>query len=232
VKVVRNDRYIQTRSKIGRYASLGGLAVLAGGLLTSFLGQQRPELITLSFVCLLIGFVLSQVGIYYGNRFVRPDRPDEALTKALKGLDDRFILYHYQLPAPHVLLAPDACYVLAVQQQSGKVSARGDRWKHPLGWKWLFAWASQESIGNPTKAAQLEVETLQAQLAKKLPNVEVPLTPVVVFSNPDVELDVSDTAVPAIHIKKLKDWLRGAGKGQGLPASTRAEMLKLFGNGD
>jgi len=229
VKVVRNDRYIQTRSKIGRYASLGGLAVLAGGLLASFLGQQRPELITLSFVCLLIGFILSQVGIYYGNRFVRPDRPDEALTKALKGLDDRFILYHYQLPTPHVLLAPDACYVLAVQQQSGKVSVHGDRWKHPLGWKWLFAWASQESIGNPTKAAQLEVETLQAQLAKKLPNVEVPLTPVVVFSNPDVELDVSDAAVPVVHIKKLKDWLRGAGKGQGLTLETRAELLKLFG---
>ncbi len=232
MKVVRNGRYIQIRSKIGRYASLGGLAVLAGGLLASFLGQQRPELITLSFVCLLIGFILSQVGIYYGNRFVRPDRPDEALTKALKGLDDRFILYHYQLPTPHVLLAPDACYVLAVQPQSGKISAHGDRWKHPLGWKWLFAWASQESIGNPTKAAQLEVETLQAQLAKKLPNVEVPLTPVVVFSNPDVELDISDTAVPVVHIKKLKDWLRGAGKGQGLQASARAEMLKLFGNGE
>ncbi len=230
MKVVRNDRYIQTRSKIGRYASLGGLAVLAGGLLASFLGQQRPELITLSFVCLLIGFVLSQVGIYYGNRFVRADRPDEVLTKALKGLDDRFVLYHYQLPTPHVLLAPDACYVLSVQQQSGKVSARGDRWKHPLGWKWLFAWASQESIGNPAKAAQLEVETLQAQLAKKLPNVEVLLTPVIVFSNPDVELDVSGTAVPVIHIKKLKDWLRGVGKGQGLNSGTRAELLKLFGD--
>ena len=230
MKVVRNDRYIQTRSKIGRYASLGGLVVLAGGLLASFLGQQRPELITLSFVCLLIGFVLSQVGIYYGNRFVRSDRPDEVLTKALKGLDDRFILYHYQLPTPHVLLAPDACYVLSVQSQSGKVSAHGDRWKHPLGWKWLFAWASQESIGNPAKAAQLEVETLQAQLAKKLPNVEVLLTPVIVFSNPDVELDVYDTAVPVIHIKKLKDWLRGAGKGQGLSSGTRAELLKLFGD--
>ena len=232
MKVIRNDRYIQIRSKIGRYASLGGLVVLAGGLLASFLGQQRPELVTLSFVCLLFGFVLSQVGIYYGNRFVRPDRPDEALTKALKGLDDRFVLYHYQLPTPHVLLAPDACYVLAVQQQSGKVSARGDRWKHPLGWKRLFAWASQESIGNPAKAAQLEVEALQAHLAKKLPDVEVPLTPVVVFSNPDVELDVSDTAVPVIHIKKLKDWLRGAGKGQGLPAGARVQVLKLFGNGE
>jgi hypothetical protein len=232
VKVIRNDRYIQTRSKIGRYASLGGLAILAVGLLISFLGQQRPQLITFSFVCLLIGFVLSQVGIYYGNRFVRPDRPDEALTKALKGLDDRFVLYHYQLPTPHVLLAPDACYVLAVQQQSGKVAARGDRWKHPLGWRWLFAWASQENIGNPARTAQLEAQALQAHLSKKLPDVEVPLTPVVVFSNPDVELDVSDTAVPVVHIKKLKDWLRGTGKGQGLSASARAQMVKLFGNGE
>jgi hypothetical protein len=228
VKVVRNDRYIQTRSKIGRYASLGGLAVLAGGLLTSFLGQQRPELITLSFVCLLIGFVLSQVGIYYGNRFVRPDRPDEALTKALKGLDDRFILYHYQLPTPHVLLAPEACYVFAVYTQSGRVAARGDRWRQSLGWRWLFAWLGQEGLGNPTKAAEFEAESLRRYLAKKLPDVDVPLTPVIVFSHPTVELDVADTSVPVVHVKKLKDWLRSA-KNQGLTSGVRAELVKLFG---
>jgi hypothetical protein len=38
--------------------------------------------------------------------------------------------------------------------------------------------------------------------------------------------------VPVVHIKKLKDWLRGAGKSQGLSASTRVQMLKLFGNGE
>ncbi len=229
MKVIRNDRYIQTRSKIGRYTSLAGLAVLMGGMLISIF---RPQYFTIAFICLVIGFICSQIGIYYGNRFVRADRPGEVLTQALKGLDNRYLLYLYQLPAPHVLLGPDRCYVLAVHTQSGKISAREDRWKQSLGWRWLFAWMAQESIGNPSKTAMLEAESLQRYVAKKLPDVEVPLTPLVVFSNPNVELDVSDTPVPALHIKKLKDWLRSPGKGQGLTSETRLQLLKLFGNGE
>jgi hypothetical protein len=229
VKVIRNDAYIQKRSKIGRYTSLAGLLILLAGMLISIF---RSEYITFSFACLLIGFVLSQIGIYYGNRFVRPDRPDEALTKALKGLDDRYYLYHYQLPTSHVLLAPDACYVLSVYPQSGRIMARGDRWRQALGWRWLFAWLGQEGIGNPTKAAQFEVESLQRYLTKKLPDVDVPLAPVIVFSHPNVALDVTGTAVPVVHVKKLKDWLRSpqGAKSQGLALGMRTELLKLFGN--
>ena len=228
MKVIRNVPYIEKRSKIGRYVSLAGLAILLAGMLISLF---RPQFIQISFICLLIGFVFSQVGIYYSNRFVRPDRPDEALTRALKGLDDRWYLYHYELPTPHVLLGPDACYVCSVQQQSGQISAHGNKWKQSLGWRRILAWMSQESIGNPAQAAQIEVESLERYLHKKLPDLDVPLTPVIVFSSPTVELDVSDTPVPVVHIKQLKEWLRGSGKSKGLASSTRAELLKLLETG-
>ena len=228
MKVIRNEPYIEKRSKIGRYMSLAGLGVLLVGMLISFF---RPQLLQISFICLLIGFVFSQIGIHYGNRFVRPDRPDEVLTRSLKGLDDRWTLYHYQLPTPHVLLGPDACYVLSVQQQSGQVSARGNKWKQSLGWRRILAWMSQESLGNPAQTAQIEVETLERHLHKKLPDVQVPLTPVVVFSSPTVELDVSDTLVPVVHAKQIKEWLRGNGKSGKLTSSARAELIKLCGNG-
>ncbi len=228
MKVIRNTRYIETRGKIGRYTSLAGLAVLFGGMLISLF---QPKYITISFVCLMLGFVLSQVGIYYGNRFVRPDRPEEALSKALKGLDDRYVLYVYETPVAHVLLAPEACYVLSVYPQSGKIRAQGDRWKQSLGWRAIFAWMSQEGVSNPSRAALSEAETLKRYVAKQLPDVELDPTPVVVFSNPNVDLEVSDTPVPVMHIKKLKDWLRGPGKSQGLGGTARTELLKLFGNG-
>jgi hypothetical protein len=228
VKVIRNEPYIEKRSKIGRYVSLAGLAVLLAGMLITLF---RPQYMQISFICLLIGFVFSQVGIYYGNRFVRADRPDETLTRALKGLDDRWHLYHYQLPTPHVLLGPDACYVLSVQQQSGQVSAHGNKWKQALGWRRILAWMSQESIGNPAQTAQMEVESLQRYLHKKLPDLQVPLTPVIVFSSPTVELDVSDTPAPVVHVKQLKEWLRGNGKSGKLASNVRSELLKLFENG-
>jgi hypothetical protein len=227
VKVIRNDRYIEKRSKIGRYTSLAGLAVLAVGMVISI---AQPQFIAASFACLVLGFIMSQVGIYYGNRFVRLDRPDEVLTKALKGFDDKYLLYHYSLPVPHVLLTPEACYVFNVQQQTGRVSARGDKWKQSMGWKWLFAWAAQESLGNPAKSAQLEADTLARNIEKVMPGLDVTPTPVVVFSNPAVELDVQGTAVPIVHIKQLKDWVRGA-KGSGLGTDVYKQLVELFGHG-
>jgi len=226
VKVIRNDRYIETRSKIGRYASLAALAVLALGMFISF---TRPQLVSIAFGSLVLGLILSMIGIYYGNRFTRLDRPEAILTRALKGLDDRYYLYHYSTPTPHLLVGPDACYVLSVQMQSGKITAQGNRWKQSLGWKRILMWMGQESIGNPAKAAQLETHAVERLFDKKLPNVEVPLTPVVVFSDPNVELDVTDTPVPVIPVKKLKDWLRGEGKGGKLTADARKALLSLLG---
>jgi hypothetical protein len=51
----------------------------------------------------------------------------------------------------------------------------------------------------------------------------------VVFSDPNVELDVTDTPVPVIPVKKLKDWLRGEGKGGKLTADARKALLNLLG---
>jgi hypothetical protein len=77
----------------------------------------------------------------------------------------------------------------------------------------------------------MEVESLQRYLHKKLPDLQVPLTPVIVFSSPTVELDIADTSVPAVHAKQLKEWLRGNGKSGKLASNVRAELLRLFENG-
>lgn len=228
MKVIRNDSYIDRRSKIGRYTSLAALIVLGVGMLISI---ARPQLIIWAFGSLLVGLLLSLIGIYYGNRFSRVDRPDVVLTKALKGLDDRYFLYHYRTPTAHLLVGPDACLVLSVQLQSGKVSVQGNHWKQSMGWKWLFAWMGQENLGNPAKTAQAEADAVERLLSKQLPGVDVPLTPVVVFTDPKVELDVADTSVSAVHVKQLKDWLRGtdASKAGKLSASARKAVLDLFG---
>jgi hypothetical protein len=227
VKVISNDSYIARRGKIGRYTSLAALVVLGIGM---FISIAQPQLIVWAFGCLLAGLALSMVGIYYGNRFARVDRPDAALTKALKGLDDRYFLYHYRAPTAHLLVGPDACWVLSVQLQTGKVSAHGKRWKQSLGWKWLFAWMGQENMGNPARTAQMEADAVARLLQKQVPDVDVPLTPVVVFTDPSAELDVAETPVPVIHVKQLKEWLRSADARAGkLSSSARKALLDLLG---
>jgi len=126
MKIIRNEKHVKLRARIGQWASLGGMAVLGLGLVISF---TRPQLIGISLACLLMGLLLSQIGLYHTKRWVQRPRPDEVLEKALKGLDNRFELYSFYLPAPHVLLGPPGLFVLRVQHQEGQITCQADRWQ-------------------------------------------------------------------------------------------------------
>ena len=225
MRTFRNDKFIQKRANFGRYVSLFGLGVLVLGLLISF---TAPELIGISFLTLIVGFIASQVGIYYGSRYARLDRPDEVLSKALKGFDDRYALYQYTTPAGNVLVTPNACYVFAIKMQSGPIAYQDGKWQHRIGWKRLFKAFAQEGLGNPVNDVELEATALKRYLAKHLPDVEVPLQPVIIFGHANAEIDAGNSPVPAMHVKKLKDWLRGGGKGGALTPKAHDQLIELI----
>ena len=91
MQIIRNDKLIKRNARISTFTSLGGLGVLIAGLVVSF---SRPELVVWAWGSLLLGFILTQVGLYFGNRWGRKPRPDELLDTGLKGLDDRYTIYH------------------------------------------------------------------------------------------------------------------------------------------
>lgn len=225
MRIYRNDQFIKKRANIGRYVSLFGLGVLLIGLIISF---TSPQLILVSFLCLIAGFIASQVGIYYGNRYARIDRPDDILAKALKGFDDKYRLYQYTTPASNVLVTPTNCYVFAVKMQNGPVAYRNGKWKHDVGWKRFFRAFTQESLGNPLDEVQVEVNALRRYLDKHLPGVEIPLSPVIVFGSDKAEVDAAESPIPAMHAKKLKDWLRGPGKAGALKPDVRNQLIQLL----
>jgi hypothetical protein len=226
MQIYRNDNYIRRRSKIGRYSSLAGMGVLLIGLLiTWFVG---PEGVALSILALIAGFILSQVGLYYANRFSRAERPDEFLSKALKGFDDRYILLQFETPASHVLITPNSCLVFTIKMQAGLIRYQNGKWKGAGRFRSLFLWLASDSLGNPVKEVGVEVDSLSRQLAKQLPEVEVPLQPVILFGNPNAEVEANESPVPAVHAKKLKDWLRGPGKAGDLDSTTRDQLVQLL----
>jgi hypothetical protein len=225
MRTFRNERFIKKRASVGRYVSLFGLGVLVLGLIISF---TSPELIGLSFLSLILGFIASQVGIYYGNRYARADRPDEVLAKALKGFDDRYSLYQYSTPASNVLITPNNCYVFAVKMQSGPITYRNGKWRHDVGWKRFFRTFVQEGLGNPISDAQIEADALKRYLDKRLPDAKVPVEPVIIFGSPNADVDAGDSPIPAMHVKKLKDWLRGSGKSGDLSDSAHQQLIELF----
>ena len=226
MQIYRNDQYIRRRAKLGRYASFSGMGVLFVGLLvTWFVG---PEGVTLSFLALIGGFVLSQVGLYYANRFSRAERPDEFLSKALKGFDDRYILLQFETPAQQVLITPNSCLVFAIKMQAGTIRYQNGKWKGRGRFRSLFLWLASDSLGNPVKEAELEVGALARHLEKRLPEMTVPIQPVILFGNPNAEIDANESPVPAVHAKKLKDWLRGPGKGGELDSTTRDKLIEAL----
>ena len=115
-----NETRIARGARIGKIGTFAGLGFLVLGLIVS-LTLQATGLLWVSFVCLLLGILVSSVGTMNMNRWVREPRADQALTQGLKGFDDRYRLYSYFLPAPHVLLGPTGLYVLTKMGQDGAI---------------------------------------------------------------------------------------------------------------
>ena len=66
MKTIKNEKLIKRNGTIGNWTSMAALVVLAGGMYISF---TRQELAIYSLIALLLGFTLTQIGMYMGNKF-------------------------------------------------------------------------------------------------------------------------------------------------------------------
>lgn len=228
MKIIKNEKLITRNGKIGQYTSLAALIVLGAGMYISF---SKPELFTYSVVCLVIGFIMTQVGMYMGNRWGRSPRPDEKIDAGLKGLHSEFNMYHYSSPVSHLLVGPSGAWVLIPYHQRGKVSYVKNRWKMSgggfmQGYMRIFG---QESLGRPELDAQNEVQTLNKFFSKKLEGAFTPeVKPILVFTSDEVEIDAGDSPIPAMKLKQLKEFLRQSAKNRVLTMSQIGEIASLF----
>ena len=225
MKVYVNQRYVERRASVGKWASLLGLVVLLGGFIVSL---RDPRLFFISFGTLVVGFLLSNVGIYYANRYARSDRPDAVLAQTLKGLDQRHALYQFLLPVSHVLREPGGVTVFIPKQQEGQISFENGRWRHKQGWGRLLRWVGQEGLGKPEEELERETQTLRDWLQQQAPDLEVPVRGLVLFTNPKAVIDLDNPPVPVLSPKQLKSWLRKAGKLPPLPKETLDRLATLM----
>ncbi len=213
MKVVTNLKLIKRNAKIGQYTSVGALVILGIGLYISF---KMPDKFAYSLVALLLGFFMSQVGMYYGNRWGRSPRPDEMIDKSLKGLGREYTVYHYKTAAAHLLVGPAGIWTLMPYYQSGKIIYEKKRWKSKGGgflqsYLRLFG---QENMGRPEIESETEIEATRRYLAKILPEgSEIPpIQALLLFTSPKVDLQVVDAPLPALTPKDLKDFMREKSK--------------------
>jgi len=238
MKLYRNVAEINRKETLGRRLSLAGLGVLFVGLLASFVPSwfppsADPSVVVsapvrfvqdywtwISFAALPLGFLLASFGSYYVNRFARRRwpgmknvaRPDEVLERNMKGFDDKYAYFAWSLPASQVLVGPSGVMVLAVRSDRGKVTVQGDKWKEPFSFGRLFTIFAREGVGNPAMELEDQMRKLRAVIAQApLPPGEaekVPIEPVAVFLNPEMEITLDNPTIAVLRVDQLKDYVR------------------------
>jgi hypothetical protein len=229
MKVVTNSKLIKRNAKIGQFTSIGALVVLGIGLFISF---KLPDKFVYSLAALLLGFFMSQIGMYYGNRWGRSPRPDELIDKGLKGLGRDYSVYHYVTAVPHLLVGPAGIWTLMPYYQSGTIVYDRKRWKSKGGgfiqsYLRLFG---QENMGRPEVESGAEIESLKRYLTRLLPEgSEIPqIRSLLLFTSPKAELKVENAPLPAITPKELKDFMRERSKEEAISETTLDILLRAL----
>jgi hypothetical protein len=239
MKVYRNLSVIRSKEKRGRQITLAGLGILFLGLLSSFIpnwyppGQTAPNAIVgflqtnwafISFGALALGFIASNIGSYYINRFAarrwpgtkQIARPDELLERSLKGFDNKYSLFLWSLPqSNYLLVGPPGIFVFLVKGDKGTVSVEGDRWREKFSIGRIFTSFTREGLGNPSRELAEDQDRVRELLQQGeasgqlgMDAADVPVQGAVVFINPTVQLTTTNPSVPVVQSGDVKKVIR------------------------
>lgn len=225
MRVYSNDKLIKRNGRIGNISSLASLIVLGAGMFFSFKAKDGSYLV-LTFTALIVGFLLFQVGNFYMAKFGKSPRPDERLTSALKGLDDKYSLHHYTTPISHLLVGPAGILCLLPFQQAGNITydASRKKWKQ-IGGNFFLKTFGGENLGNPEKEVNYTVKDTLSFLEKAGIDLD-DHTPeaLLVFTNEKATLTADESITPAVTAAKIKEFVRKKAKQTQLPQDLIARI--------
>ncbi len=231
MRIYIDEKKVKRQALIGRIALFGSLAILVGGLLLTLFGQQiglfsldnLGMFYILYTVILILGFGISRVGMYYGNRYLAATRPEMILRECLKGMERTFTLMVFQQPVDYYLIEPGGVTVFIMKTQAGKLEYKGGKWKSRQG-VLAFWMGRDEPLGNPDQEAIDSMAKINKIFTEKIPDIKISVRAVIVFSNPKAELDLEPSAIKVLRSPALKDYLRGDGKLREVPKSIQRQI--------
>lgn len=233
MNTIRNDKMIKRYGRIGQVTMILSLVILVGGMIFSLRSQNQLGF-TISLVALAIGFIMSQISFFLGNRFGRSPRPDEIISQALKGLDGKYCLYHYTTPVTHLLVGPAGVWLFLTYHQGGKITYSGGRWRQKGG-NWYLKIFAQDNIGRPDLDLISEKDRLLKFMRKHLDETVIPpIQAALVFTNPKAVIEISGDETPpaeTLYTKDLKEMIRKAAKVKQLAPEKVRQIQELFGTG-
>jgi hypothetical protein len=204
MKVVMNKARLASKAQIANFLSISGLVALLAGVILPLIVASSGQVIPL--IVILAGISVSMTGIYQANRWVRKPRPEERLNKALKGLDDLYVLFHYPaaLHCDHILLTPTGVVVLETVNLAGQFFYKDERWSERMTIGRALRSVVEERLGDPNRSAL----SIQNNLGSKLANLTgetITIKPLIVFTHPGADLHLEPGGpVPVYMTEKLR----------------------------
>ena len=231
MKIITNEKKIRRNTRFGQFAMYGALAMV-GAMIYFYATGQALKQASLSWFMILACFLLSQVSIYFVNRWGRRPRPDELIDRALKGADDRYAIYHYTTPTAHLLVCPAGIWAILSYYQKGTIVYEKGRWRQKGGgcMQAYMRFFAQEGLGRPDMDVSIERDAVTKYLNKLLPDKELPpVKAVLVFISAQATLEANDAPEPTLALADLKEFFRKAAKDKVLTQQQIEEIVQALG---
>lgn len=217
--------YLENKARLNRDISIPLILIGLGGLIYSSLSFNFGFIflfIIILFVVILFvgGFFLNNYSNYKGGL-----EAENLVILSLQGLnDDYFLINDIKLPdsrgnIDHIVLGPNGIFVIETKNYGGQIICHGDEWiRHyegglKISMKGRPYWQEDRDydLGSPSKqvkrgAVKIKQIVEAAKVFKKPLNIWV--EGVVVFTNPYVELQLSNTTVTILQIDELYDHIK------------------------
>jgi hypothetical protein len=215
-----NQPFLTKRAKYAKWGSYVGFGALFVGLVT---GMRSP---LSSYAFLMVGLLGASIGSYLSNRYVKEPRPDQSLALALEELDKRYALYNYYLSSQHVVASHFGLTVLEPRAQRGEIRVSKGHWRHKGGARKLLQLLGEPGLGRPDGDLERGVHDVKEWIAKLMPDDEIPVSGVIVFTNPKAKLLVEDAATPVTSAEELAQYLKEGLKGGAVLSTAKQKELR------
>lgn len=229
MRIFTNHTLIRRNHNLGRALVFIGLGTLAVGFVLSF---TNPEAVLVVMAAALVGTLVSQAGITFLNRWGRNPRTDEMIDAAMKGLDNRFSVFHFSLGADHLVTGTAGTYAINARTEEGDILYEGESFYQVRPRSGLLRRGGRSELRSLESDAAKQAESAKAALLSNLdPPEEIAVVPMTVFLSDSVNVrtDPEVNGQIVLHRSKLKDWLRHASGGTRLNKTKVKQLADTLG---
>lgn len=230
MRIVTHSKLIENRISWTKRISFAGMACLLIGFGVNVYSFNRPELGTAALVLLLIGMVAAVISSNLANSWLREPRADQYLSDMLKRFGNDYVLFNYTVGTTNILLTPTRLYVIVVRNHDGEILIKGQNFRQKFRWFHLLRFFSADGLGSPVSDAQKGIKKLTELLEANLADTPMPdIQPLIAFSNPTAILNATDPAMPIVHDREIRDYLKRHSNQNLIAAPQRDQLIAIIG---